>query len=241
MRSRAVEAVEQQHFYDDLWKAVDAQSLNQHERARLATITRVLEKHVQTGGTRIRILEVGCGRGWLSGLLLRRLGDVIALDLSPRSIQSANEAFPDVDFRVQDISAAPLPGDSDLLVSSEVLEHIPDQAAAMRQFADAVKPRGLMLLTTPNARWRQRWLARPLTRPQPVENWLLPSELRALVAPYFDTLVQTTFFVPWDHGSRPGRVMLALDRRLGALRPSRLIERLGGGLYSVLLARRRAD
>ena len=229
---------EQRQFYDELWADVGAESLNRHERARLEAIAPLVTKHL-LAEKRQTILEVGCGRGWLSGLLLQRLGDVTALDLSPQAVHKARERFPEVRFMAQDLFVEPLPTDNDLVVSSEVLEHVEDQVTFVQLLSGAVEPGGLLLITTPNGRWKQRWMARPDVRPQPIEQWLHPAELADLVRRRCDVIVHTTVFVPWRHGSRSGRAMMRLDQRLGSVGPGSLIAGLGGGLYSILLARRR--
>ena len=237
LRCGAPGVEEQRRFYDELWADVGAESLNRHEQARLEAIARVVTKHLNTEKQQT-ILEVGCGRGWLSGLLLQRLGDVTALDLSPEAVRKARERFPEVRFAVQDLFVEPLPDINDLVVASEVLEHVEDPASFVQLLSGAVKPGGLLLITTPNGRWKQRWMARPDVRPQPIEQWLHPSELADLVSRHCDGIVQTTVFVPWRHGSRTGRAMMRFDRHLGSLGPGSLIAGLGGGLYSILLARR---
>jgi SAM-dependent methyltransferase len=228
---------ELRRFYDELWADVGAESLNRHERARFQAIARLVTKHLKAE-KRQTVLEVGCGRGWLSGLLLQRLGDVTALDLSPHAVRKAHERFPEVRFQAQNIFVEPLPDGNDLVVSSEVIEHVEDQATFVRLLSRAVRPGGLLLITTPNGRWKQRWMSRADVRPQPIERWLHPAELTDLVRGHCDVVAQTTVLVPWQHGSPAGRAMNRLDRYMGRIGPGPLIARLGGGLYSVLLARR---
>jgi 2-polyprenyl-3-methyl-5-hydroxy-6-metoxy-1,4-benzoquinol methylase len=229
---------EQRRFYDELWIDVDAESLNRHERARLEAIAGILTKHLHAE-PRPTILEVGCGRGWLSGLLLQKLGAVTALDLSPNAVRKAHERFPGVKFEARDVFAQPLPDGNDLVVSSEVLEHVEDQARFVQLLSAAVKLGGLLLVTTPNGRWKQRWIARSDVRAQPLEKWLKPGELATLVTRHCEIVVHTTVFVPWHDRSRAGRAMVRLDQQLGSFGPASATARLGGGLYSILLARRR--
>lgn len=229
----------QRSFYDSLWADVGAANLNRHERARLGAIAQILDRHA-LAGPQTRILEVGCGRGWLSGLLLQRLGTVVAVDLSPQAVQKGRERFPEVTFMAKDIFSDALPRDNDVVVSSEVLEHVEDQAGFVDLLTDALTPGGLLLLTTPNGRWKRRWMARPDVHPQPLENWLHPAALAQLVDRRCDIVAQTTVFVPWQDGSRAGRIMARLDGRLGEMGPASVTARFGGGLYSVVLGRARA-
>jgi 2-polyprenyl-3-methyl-5-hydroxy-6-metoxy-1,4-benzoquinol methylase len=51
---------------------------------------------------------------------------------------------------VSDITAIPLPGQSvDAIMCTEVLEHIPDPVAAVKEFSRLIKPGGYLLITTP--------------------------------------------------------------------------------------------
>jgi len=100
-----------------------------------------------------RILDVGCGNGFTCGEFLRRGCKVVGIDLSPQGIAIAKSTYPKGRFEV-------LPADSnllvnldeepfDLVVSTEVVEHL----YAPRQYArgcfDALKPGGRFVCTTP--------------------------------------------------------------------------------------------
>ena len=228
----------QRAFYDAVWRNVGATDLNDHERASMRAITSALDGLSLPAGA--RVLEVGCGRGWLSGLVLRRYGAVTACDLSVEPIAKARAAFPDVEFETRDVMADPPVGQFDLVVSSEVIEHIEDQAAFADSLVDVTRPGGSILLTTPNGFLRERWERAASFVPQPIENWRTPAELRALVAKRCRVLASRTFF--FDVG-RDGPYALLSNRPAWSVR-SRFpgVERLLGGtrlgLYQLLLAQR---
>ncbi len=100
---------------------------------------------------RVRILEVGCGTGNVC-LPLAGLGyRVRAIDIDPASIEAAEEKniFPNLTLAVrpmeeEDISAF------DVVILTEVLEHIPDADRFFTDLAGRLSPGALLLLTVPN-------------------------------------------------------------------------------------------
>lgn len=76
-----------------------------------------------------RVLDLGCGPGSLWPSWKKRLPDraLIGVDLSPRMISMAREAFPGDDFRVGSAFEIPLEsGSVDLVIASSIFHHIPD-------------------------------------------------------------------------------------------------------------------
>lgn len=95
-----------------------------------------------------RILEAGCGPGGNIDMLAG-FGTVDAFDPSPLAIDFAGEArarrlaigrLPD---------AIPFDDDYDLVTAFDVLEHVPDDQAAIMALARRVKPGGHLVLTVP--------------------------------------------------------------------------------------------
>ncbi len=98
-----------------------------------------------------RVLEVGCGQGWL----LRDIADVLpdvqltGIDIRPDTIEFARSLVPDADLRVVDAGALPFADDEfDLVVCSEVLEHVDDPAAVLLEI-DRVG-RGRSVISVPD-------------------------------------------------------------------------------------------
>lgn len=57
--------------------------------------------------------------------------------------------YGDIDF-VSDLTAIPVPDDSfDVVICTEVLEHVPDPASALKEMSRITKPGGLLILTAP--------------------------------------------------------------------------------------------
>jgi SAM-dependent methyltransferase len=115
-------------------------------------------------GAKLKVLDVGCGVGSLS-LYLAKLGhQVTGIDLSQRAIKIAQGAAHDLKLKVH-FSVGELQngtGGYDLVICSEVIEHVPDDLSLLKQLRSHLKPTGWLLLTTPSRHswWcRQGWYA----------------------------------------------------------------------------------
>jgi SAM-dependent methyltransferase len=99
-----------------------------------------------------RVLEVGCGIGNFTGLLLDREA-VVALDAEPACIERIKARYPNLIAFVCDVEQTPLPSLEQFALDScvclNVLEHIENDAAALRSMAGALTPRGVIVLIVP--------------------------------------------------------------------------------------------
>ena len=102
-----------------------------------------LPKHSQT------ILDLGCGVGKFSRLLAEKSDRVIALDLSPKSIEIArhkSEQFNNIDYRVADVSRWQFPIEHfDVIVSIATLHHL-SLNELLPKLQAALKPGGILLI-----------------------------------------------------------------------------------------------
>lgn len=101
------------------------------------------------------VLDVGCGGGLVAEPLARLGGRVTAIDPASESIAVARahaaEQGLSIDYqsrRLEDVIGA---GDTfDIVTCLEVLEHVPDPAGFLQLLARAVRPGGLLVLSTIN-------------------------------------------------------------------------------------------
>jgi glycosyltransferase involved in cell wall biosynthesis/SAM-dependent methyltransferase len=105
-----------------------------------------------------RILDVGCGSGWLSEYFAR-LGYVVkGLDISPSLVEMSRERVARVPygvdhetplrctFEVHDIEGAPLPEKFDAAICYDSLHHFEDERAVIRNISEMLEPGGLLFI-----------------------------------------------------------------------------------------------
>ncbi|MBN1202943.1 MAG: class I SAM-dependent methyltransferase [Anaerolineae bacterium] len=118
----------------------------------------------------MRALDVGCGRGGV----LEQIGPAIAhpVGLDPDHCSLVEHRLPDLPRAVATSDAIPLPAASvDLVLSSWVLEHLPDPARSFREIARVLRPGGAFIFITPGATSPAALLNRLLG---PLQRWLVP-------------------------------------------------------------------
>lgn len=101
----------------------------------------------------LAVLDVGCGGGLLAEPLARLGAQVTAIDPLESSIEAARwhaeEVGLAIDYRTATLGELVAQGPRfDLVVASEVVEHVPDVPAFLREVAAATKPGGLVVLST---------------------------------------------------------------------------------------------
>jgi 2-polyprenyl-3-methyl-5-hydroxy-6-metoxy-1,4-benzoquinol methylase len=99
-----------------------------------------------------RILDLGCGNGAATGALSSRGFEVVGFDGSASGIEIASRTYPKVRF-IQGNLQEPLPlelrGQSDVVISIDVIEHLFFPRAICQRAREALGSKGTLILTTP--------------------------------------------------------------------------------------------
>lgn len=100
-----------------------------------------------------RVLDVGCGNGFTCGEFLKLGCGVVGIDLSEQGIAIARQAYPQGRFELLGADVNVLTNlkvePFDLVVSTEVVEHLYDPRSFARGCFAALKPGGRLICTTP--------------------------------------------------------------------------------------------
>jgi len=111
-----------------------------------------------------RLLEVGCGTGFLGEALVGRLpfAHYWMTDIAPGMLDRARRRFAEaerVDFALMDGAAPHLPGPFDLICSSLAMQWLPDLGAAVARLRGLLSERGKLVFTTLAAGSFAEWRA----------------------------------------------------------------------------------
>ncbi|GAB2994794.1 class I SAM-dependent methyltransferase [Mycobacterium bourgelatii] len=98
-----------------------------------------------------RVLDAGCGDGFLAARLAQRVPDVTAVDVDAPVLQRAQDRFAERPVRWVhgDVMTASLPhAQFDAVVSNAALHHVEDTRAALERLAGLVVPGGTLAVVT---------------------------------------------------------------------------------------------
>ncbi len=98
-----------------------------------------------------RVLDAGCGVGYGAARLAALADTVYALDNAAEAVRSGYAQYRNVRFVQGDCAQLPFrSGSLDAVVAFEVIEHLQDWEALLREAARALRPSGMFLASTPN-------------------------------------------------------------------------------------------
>ena len=128
-------------------------TLHQINPARLQFV----ERFVVLSG--LRVLDVGCGGGILSEALAERGASVLGIDLAESALQAAeaHRAGQAVEYRLESSRETAARGEMfDVVTCMEMLEHVADPAAVLRDIHALLKPGGWAFFSTINRTFKAR-------------------------------------------------------------------------------------
>lgn len=98
-----------------------------------------------------KILEIGSGLGYLTYSLIKANYDAIGLDISQTAVRQANEAFGNHYICADLFEYAQIyPESFDIVILTEVIEHIDKPLDFTKSILKLLKPKGRVIITTPN-------------------------------------------------------------------------------------------
>lgn len=104
------------------------------------------------GAEPLRVLDVGCGLGYLTASLRKRGVDALGVDHSETAVQSAADRFGPW-FKQGDVGDAAFArslGHFDFIIGLEIIEHLLDPADLLRSMEPLLNDEGALIISTPN-------------------------------------------------------------------------------------------
>lgn len=166
--------------YDALWRQswTLVQAVGPLTRTRYRLIRKELEPFLEPGS---QILDAGCGNGTLLATLAARISpsSLYGIEFSEAAITGAPSLIRSRIAHGDLVTELPRFFDSpvDILISSEVLEHVVDPTRILAMMRGALKPGGVAVLTVPA---RMRWWSSQDVFAGHVQRFE-PQEFRAMI------------------------------------------------------------
>ena len=153
-------------FYDDLHKNMIGKEDSYLEVDDSDIILEIL--NFLNLSENIRVLDLGCGSGFLKKKILDKLKPnmVTGLDISKEAITLARERFSNIFFICGDAEVLnSLNGKKfDLIVSADLFEHLGNQRLHLKSIKTIMERDGVYLLKTPNKVWDDLYYKKILLR-----------------------------------------------------------------------------
>jgi 2-polyprenyl-3-methyl-5-hydroxy-6-metoxy-1,4-benzoquinol methylase len=167
-----------QLFYDSFAEQFDSR-MNMYDTEKRVRI--VFDNLLLEDLNGKRLLDAGSGTGWFSKRAVERGADVTSMDVGKHLLDQVAKKCQST-LTVGDICNLAFRDNSfEIIVTSEVIEHVPNPRRAVSELARVLQPGGILALTTPNKIWHfaitlaNRIGARPY---EGYENWVGYKELR---------------------------------------------------------------
>lgn len=101
-----------------------------------------------------KVLEVGCGTGYvLKGLLRFKSLRLYGAELNIEGLKYAKKRLPEVEFVQLDMRYSPFEDEFDAVGAFDVLEHIDEDELIMKNVYKALKSKGLFFISVPQHMW----------------------------------------------------------------------------------------
>lgn len=143
-------------FYDRVWENFgDLDSASPAAFHRRRQLVGLVQRHAPSAR---RVLEVGCGQGALLKKLSLELPAAVlhGADVSPAALQRARSACDQAELFLLDLAAFDFDGEQrdrlgrfDLVICSEVLEHLADDALGLERLTKFLAPGGQLIVSVP--------------------------------------------------------------------------------------------
>lgn len=145
-----------------------------------------------------KILEVGCGLGYLTYGISKRGYDITGLDISQTAVDEATRKYGNLYSCADLFEYSRLnPEGFDLVIMTEVIEHLPDPVGFMEAAGRLLRPGGSIIITTPNRSVHHKTVLWQTESP-PVHLWWFTEESLNWFARRLGLDVSFTDFTPYS-------------------------------------------
>jgi ubiquinone/menaquinone biosynthesis C-methylase UbiE len=203
--------------YDAQWlRLTDFIEYNPGSRHRRRIISQLLKPYQNE---KLSVIDAGCGLGFtvLEISKSMKFSEITGVDFSRVAIEGAKRKFPEFKWQQVDLLSETANLNADILVCTEVIEHVENYRILLNNLVNILQPGGLLLLTTQSGKVHETEVQVGHVRHFKIDEMIYELEQKGL-----DVIHQQLW--GW-----PGYVCL---KYLINLNPSQAIEKFGNGEYN---------
>lgn len=157
LHGRVVREVDEQIQKGNPWYVgsqfewADKPSIRRIYQKRLEYFVACIERVRRRSGTRLRLLDAGCGDGyWLWRLSNDPELEMVGMDYNPLRIRRAKQCAPAADVLLADLRGFKAKRSFDIILLNQVLEHVQDDNAVLMTARALLLDHGTLILGVPN-------------------------------------------------------------------------------------------
>lgn len=171
--------IDEDEYYENMfvkdgeWASYDT---NEDESSRLEQFHIHFKKSYKKKN--LSIADIGSGRGWL-GNAFSIYGNVICIEPVKAVVNHGKKLYPHLNFYALKPNSFIKKNPNmkfDLIVCSEVLEHVIDKENFINDLFMLLKKSGIAIISTPRKELYEEWTKKNGMPPQPIEEWISTDE-----------------------------------------------------------------
>ena len=123
-----------------------------HHSYLMSPLLELLSPGKLSSSSKLRVLDLGCGNGSLTNLIAQQGYEVVGVEESESGFKEARQKFSECHFvqaSIYNLTDAEFENSFDIVISSEVIEHLLYPRELIRAAKKCLKPNGRLILTTP--------------------------------------------------------------------------------------------
>lgn len=146
-----------QKFYDTLFENEDHYGIKRYchgwtgnfHRQRLRVFGEIFKK-IRIDKKK-KVLEIGGGTSILGQIYPKeKMPAVTVTDISTKMVEKGKKLYPHINFKVDDALNPKIKAKFDLVLASEIIEHLPEPEKAISAWTKLLKKNGFLVISTPN-------------------------------------------------------------------------------------------
>lgn len=141
----------QENFAQNFEERVKEEYKKENRELKAKKIVKVIERYIDENSkyslSEMKALDIGCSVGYITAFMAPFVSEIIGTDIDEYAINIAkknNKNISNLQYMVADSMALPFSDNTfDLVICTQVYEHVPDSTQLMKEIKRVLKPEGI--------------------------------------------------------------------------------------------------